>query len=157
MRNTNMANRLLCNSSACLIWTARSNIMNRTVPVFWSYWLLGLTLLLTIYGLAMAFAPRWMNDVFAGPLLYHSEVLRSAFTSMTEPESTFHNVFDGLLGAVTIGYAILIGWITFKPFRRGERWAWNALGMSVIAWAIVEAYVKLSGGLGIWSMAHIGF
>lgn len=131
--------------------------MNRTVLAFWSNWLICLTALLLIYGLAMAIAPRMMNAALIGPLLYHSEFLRTSFTKMAEPESIFRDVADGLLGAVTIGYGILIGWIAVEPFRRGERWARNALAMSIVAWTIIEAYVKLSGGLGIWSMAHIGF
>ena len=130
--------------------------MYRTVPVFWSRWLLFLSLFLIIYGLAMVFAPQLMNSTLVGPLLYHTEVLRSAYARLVEPELTFLNILNALLGTVTIGYAILIGWIAFEPFRKGERWAWNAIGMSVVAWAILEGYVKLSKGLGIWSMAHLG-
>jgi hypothetical protein len=130
--------------------------MRRAVPVFWSRWIAFLSLLLILYGLAMAFAPQMMNVTLVGPLLFHSEVLRSAFAQLAEPELTFLNVLNGLLGAVTVGYAILIGGIALEPFRRGERWAWNTIAASVTAWAILEGYVKLAHGLGVGSLAHLG-
>ena len=126
------------------------------IPVLWSRWIGFLCVLLVIYGLAMVFVPRVMNSALVGPLLYHDGVLRTAFSRVAEPESIFLNVLNGLLGAVTIGYAILIGWIAFEPFRKGESWAWNAIATSVIAWAALEGYVKLANGLGVWSLAHTG-
>jgi len=130
--------------------------MPRTAPVFWSHWLLVLSLFLILYGLAMVFASQIMNSAFVGPLLYHGEVLRSAFARLVEPELMFLNVLNGLLGTVTIGYAILIGWMAVEPFRKGERWAWNAILVSVLVWATLEGYVKLTNGLGFESLAHIG-
>ncbi|MCI0396415.1 MAG: hypothetical protein L0322_15970 [Chloroflexi bacterium] len=130
--------------------------MPKTTPLLWSRWLLFLSLLLIFYGLAMVFAPPLMNSALVGPLLYHSEHLQSAFARLVEPELLFLNVMNGLLGAVTIGYAILTGWIAFEPFRRGERWAWNALVVNVLAWATLEGYVKLANGLGLRSFAHVG-
>jgi hypothetical protein len=134
----------------------RRNIMDKTAPLFWSRWFIFLSLFLILYGLAMALAPQPMNDTLVAPLLYHSEPYRTAFASLDEPAQTFLNVINGLLGAVTIPFAILIGWIAYQPFPKGERWAWNALAMSMVAWAAVEAYVKFAHGLGIRSMAHVG-
>ena len=125
-------------------------------PVFWSRWIAFLSLFLIIYGLAMMFVPQTMNSTLVGPLLYHDDVQRKAFAAMAEPDMTFFNIINGLLGTVTIAYAILIGWIALVPFRKGERWAWNALAMSVTVWAMLEGYLKLSYGLGVWSQAHLG-
>jgi hypothetical protein len=138
-------------------WSNRKNIMHKTVPLLWSRWLLALSFFLVIYGLAMLVAPQWMSRTLVGPLLYHNELLQSAFTALTGPELLFMKVMNGLIGAVTVAYAILIGAIAFTPFRRGERWAWNALAASVIVWAILEGYFKAANGLGIKSMAHLGF
>jgi hypothetical protein len=126
--------------------------------VFWSRLIDFLSLFLIIYGLAMVFAPQMMNTAFVGALLYnHNEVLRSAFIAQAEASSSFLNVFSGLLGSIVMGYALLIGWIAFEPFRRGERWAWNALSMSVSAWAAFEFYLKWSNGLGgLGLFAHFG-
>jgi hypothetical protein len=115
-----------------------------------------LCVLLVVYGLAMVFAPQFMNSLLVVPLLYHTDALRSVFEKMVEPELTIVNVSNGLLGAVTIGYAIVVGWIALEPFRRGERWAWNAIATSISAWAVCEFYVKWVSGLGAWSMMHFG-
>jgi len=129
--------------------------MPRTAPVLWSRWIGFLSLLLIIYGLAMVFMPQMMNSTLVGPLLYHTELLRSAFARLAEPELIFVNVLTGLIGSVTTGWAIVFGWIALEPFRKGERWAWNAMAAGVTAWAVLEGYVKLANGLGVWSLAHI--
>ena len=67
--------------------------------------------------------------------------------SINETEESFLNVLSGLLGTVTIGWAIQMAWIAHIPFRNGERWAWNALAMSVSTWAILEFVFKLIDGI----------
>jgi hypothetical protein len=135
----------------------RKNMMHKTIPLLWSRWLLALSFFLILYGLAMVLVSQWMSSTLVGPLLYHDKLLQSAFAGLAGPELLFLNVMNGLIGAVTVAYALLIGAIAFEPFRKGERWAWNALTMSVVAWAILEAYLKAASGLGIKSMAHLGF
>jgi len=130
--------------------------MIRPIPVLWSRWIEFLSLLLIVYALAMVFVPEMMSRTLVGPLLfYHDEVLRSAFTRLTDPDLIFVNVLNGLIGSVTMGWAIVFSAIASGPFRKGETWSWNALTAGVTAWAIVEAYVKLTHGLGVWSLAHI--
>ena len=130
--------------------------MRRSGPVVWLRWIELLSLLLIIYGLAMIFAPQMMNNTLVGPLLYHTETLRNAFANLAGPELLFVNVLNGLMGTVAIGYGLLIGWIAWEPFSRGERWAWNAIAVSLIVWAVLESYVKLANGLGVLSLAHLG-
>ena len=129
--------------------------MHKSIPEFWSRWVLLLSLVLIVYGLAMAIAPKLMNDTLVAPLLYHDAGLRGALILLAEPVLSYVRVLYGLLGAVTTGWAIMIGWIAFHPFRKGEPWAWNALVVTVSAWALLESYVKLVNGLGPWSMAHL--
>jgi hypothetical protein len=119
-----------------------------------SRWIQFLCLVLIAYGVAMVFAPQMMNSMLVGSLLFHSESLQTAFERVSGTDPVFFNVLNGLIGAVTIGYAISIGWIAREPFRRGESWAWNAIAASITAWAIFESYVKLASGLGVWSQAH---
>jgi hypothetical protein len=132
--------------------------MQKSVPVFWSRWIKFLSFFLIVYGLAMVFVPQMMNRTLVGPLLYgNNEVLRSEFVSVGEPEAAFLNVLSGLLGTVTIGWAIQMAWIAHKPFLNSERWAWNSLAMSVCVWAALEFYFKLTDGItGPGLFAHFG-
>ena len=132
--------------------------MQKSVPIFWSRWILFLSIFLIIYGLAMVFVPKTMNHTFVGPLLFgNNEYLLIKFVSIDEPEATFHNILSGLLGTVTIGWAIQMAWIAYQPFREGETWAWNSLTMSVCAWAVFEFYFKLTDGIsGVGLFAHFG-
>ena len=132
--------------------------MQKSMSVFWSCWIQFLSGFLVIYGVAMVFVPEWMNRTLVSTLLYgNNEMLRSAFVSAGEPSATFLKILSGLLGTVTVGWAIQMGWIVYKPFRNGERWAWNALAISVLAWALLEFYFKFTGGItGVGLIAHFG-
>jgi hypothetical protein len=131
--------------------------MQKSTPVFWSRWIKFLSFFLIVYGLAMVFVPQMMRTPVASILFDNHESFRSAFVSMGEPQSTFLNVLSGLLGTVTTGWAIQMAWIAHIPFRSGERWAWNALAMSVSVWAILEFVFKLIDGInGIGLVAHFG-
>jgi hypothetical protein len=80
----------------------------------------------------MVFDPQLMNRTLVSTLLYgNNEGLRNAFVASDETQQTFLNTLSGLLGTVTIGWAIQMAWIARLPFRKGERWAWNSLLMSM--------------------------
>jgi hypothetical protein len=106
----------------------------------------------------MVFAPEVMNRHLVDPLLFqNSERLRSASASMDEPGLALLGVLSGLLGAVTIGWSIQMAWIAYKPFSNGEPWAWNAMVVSLSAWAAVEFYFKWADGIrGLGLFAHFG-
>jgi hypothetical protein len=131
-------------------------LMPKPLSPFWPRWIIGLSLFLIVYGLAMMFVPQMMYRTFVGPLLYgNNESLYKAFVSMNDTEGTFLNVLSGLLGTVTIGWAIQMAWIAHQPFRNGERWAWMALALSVSVWAILEFVFKLVDGINsVGLVAH---
>ena len=126
--------------------------------VFWSRWLQALSGFLVIYGLTMVFIPEVMNRTLVGSLLYsNEETLLAEFIAAAGQKSSFLNVLSGLLGTVSIGWAIQMAWIAGIPFRNSERWAWNGLATSVGVWAVLEFYFKLTDGItGIGLFAHFG-
>ncbi len=132
--------------------------MPRFISGLWSLWITFLSFCLILYGLAMVFMPQTMNRALVSTLLYgNNEVLRNAFIASNEPQQTFLNTLSGLLGTVTIGWAIQMAWIAHIPFRKGERWAWNSLLVSICAWAALEFIFKLTNGIsGVGLFAHFG-
>ena len=132
--------------------------MQKSMSVFWSRWIQALSSFLVFYGLAMVVVPEFMYRTLVSTLLYgNNDVLRSMFVSAGEPNATFLKVLSGLLGTVTAGWAIQMGWIAYRPFRNGERWAWNALAISIFVWALLEFFFKFTNGItGVGLIAHFG-
>ncbi len=124
--------------------------MQRFEPAFWSRWIMFLSFFLIIYGLMTVFATSQLNNILVIPLLF-----RDGFMPITEPELKLLNVLNGLTGALTVSWSIQIAWLAHKPFRNGEKWAWNAIAASTVVWAALEFYVKLTNGVnGIGLVAH---
>ncbi len=132
--------------------------MHHRSLVFWSQWIKFLNFFLIIYGLAMVFTPSLMNQTFVVPLLYSDNPLvQTSFTSMTITEQHLLATLSGLLGTVTVGWAIQMMWTAHVPFRHAEPWAWNALTLSLCSWALLEFYFKWVGGIsGMGLFAHFG-
>lgn len=132
--------------------------MQKTPLTFWSRWMMFLAFFLLVYGLAMVFVPEMMNQTFVAPLLFgNNDPLQSTFFSMGASGKTILNILSGLLGTVTLGWAVQIAWIAHIPFRNGEWWAWYALATSLCAWAVFEFYFKLMDGItGPGLVAHFG-
>lgn len=126
--------------------------------LFYSRCLKFLSFSLMLYGLAMIFAPDWMNQTLVVPLLYSDKpIFQSTFNAMTGEEQQLLETLSALLGTVTLGWAIQMTWIAHIPFRKGEPWAWFALGSSLITWAILEFIFKFISGIGgLGLFAHFG-
>ena len=59
----------------------------------------------------------------------------------------------GVLGAVLIGWMVLLLAVARGPLRRRERWAWTATAVSMTAWFGVDTAFSLAVG----STAHAAF
>lgn len=56
-----------------------------------------------------------------------------AFSAAAMHYITFIN---GVVGAVMVGWSVALLLIVVGPFRRGERWAWQAVAVSLLAWFV---------------------
>jgi hypothetical protein len=59
----------------------------------------------------------------------------------------------GVLGAVLIGWMLLLLAVVLGPLRRRERWAWNAVTLSMTLWFLIDTTFSLLIG----SPAHAVF
>lgn len=50
---------------------------------------------------------------------------------------------QGVLGAVIVGWMLLLLAVVRGPLRRQERWAWNAIALSTVAWFVVDTGFSL--------------
>lgn len=116
--------------------------MNRQSQTFWWRWLMAVTIGTVLFGLSMIFLPDLVQDGFN--LLLFSEVdAGGRFDAFTADYIQF---VYGVLGAVMVGWGILIGLIVVGPFRRGEREAWNQLAISLSVWFVVDSAYSLYSG-----------
>lgn len=63
----------------------------------------------------------------------------------------------GVLGAVLVGWMLLLLAVVRGPLRRRERWAWNAVAASMTAWFLADTTLSLALGFPAHALFNIGF
>ena len=112
---------------------------------FWSNWIIGVSLIGIVFAVAMllpgtfqdTFA-QWAYDTVAGPGLY---------AELTTGDLAVQRLLYGILGAVMVGWFVMIAWLAYIPFRRGERWAWLALDTSLLTWFVLDSTISVQSGM----------
>jgi len=103
---------------------------------FWQRWLFIVSILLLVFGLALAF----FNQSPFFDFLFNHQVNPVFWKSMplNENTSAFQHWAYGVLGATVAGWGVFLAFITHYPFRRKEAWAWNCLVLGVSLWYVVD-------------------
>ncbi len=63
---------------------------------------------------------------------------------------------NGVLGAVMIGWMLLIMALARGPFRRGEAFAWNLIAASMATWFVVDTTFSLANGVFGNALLNLG-
>jgi len=93
---------------------------------FWQVWLMLLGDGMVVVGLAMMLAP--LSVVFQP--LNDGAFARFFGAAAAPPEAlAYHSFLFGLLGAATVGWGLLVFFVAWKPFARGEAWSWVVLAL----------------------------
>lgn len=111
---------------------------------FWQKWLFGMGIIIAAAGAAMSilsgvgFADllnRLINPAFWGTSDVGGDVLK------------FQQFVYAILGATMAAWGVLIAFIAHYPFRKREKWAWNAMLVGTLAWFVLDttpsAYYKV--------------
>jgi hypothetical protein len=108
---------------------------------FWYQWLLVVSLIVVIFGLILAFL---YGTALFKPL---DEQLSAAFWSnpgdVTAAMHHYQHWLVGVLGALFASWGVLLAFITYYPFKRQEKWAWNGLVTALIVWFVVDESFSL--------------
>lgn len=108
---------------------------------FWQKWLLVASLLIVIFGLALAF----FNQAAMFDSLLNNQI-NPAFWGSTEAPGqviAFQRWIYGVLGATVAGWGVCMTFIARYPFWKRERWAWNCIAAGVIVWFVVDTGLSL--------------
>lgn len=110
---------------------------------FWDGWLLAVAVLLTVFGLAVAFLGQ--TALFAA----YDRALAAAFwggAAIPSDVAHYKAFVYGPLGGVIAGRWLLVAFVAALPFRRREAWAWWAVLASVGLWFAVDSFVSWRTG-----------
>jgi hypothetical protein len=111
---------------------------------FWQRWLLVVSVIVVVFGLFIAFLNQTsLFDLF-------NRGVDPAFwgTGAVPVEARrFQRWAYGVLGATMAGWGMTFLYVTRQAFRRGERWAWNAVLVGILLWFAVDEYISLASGV----------
>ena len=67
----------------------------------------------------------------------------------------YQDFIYGLIGAMTVGWGLLLFFVAWKPFGNREAWAWWAIVISVDVWFVIDTWVALSFGAPVLVIANL--
>ena len=94
------------------------------------------------FALLLVFLPWTMQPMWN--LLFFGSPATPAW--LTPEAARYVALLYAVLGAVMVGWALLLLWLGFGPLRRSEPWAWNAAGASVLGWYVLDSGMSLRWG-----------
>lgn len=126
------------------------------VPALWWRWLLVVCDLNIMFGSLLVIAPKVYQDIL-GKAFYESLLGTYTYASLTALELQYQNWLLGVLGGVLIGWSLLIGWVTWYSFRKGEQWAWTAIAVSLIVWFLFDTYASIRMEVYLNVIVNLGY
>ncbi|MGA9141848.1 MAG: hypothetical protein WBZ29_16600 [Methanocella sp.] len=107
--------------------------------LLWRNWLLAVCAVVIIFGLVIALL-SWspLFGIFNG-------LVNGVFWNGSAPDGNtgeFVLWTYGMLGATMAGWGVTLAFIVFYPFTKKERWAWNAIVLSLLLWFAVDTLMS---------------
>ena len=129
--------------------------MNKHISSLWWGWLLALCGMAAFGGILFSFAPQVLYPLTAKPF-YNVFFDHDAFSVLTNPELTFQNWVYGAAGSNLVAWSLALALIVVGPFRRGERWAWTVIAITIAAKTLINIYVALNYGVVRDTLGNVG-
>ena len=129
---------------------------DKTLPGIWWKWLLAASGVMILFGFMMLL----FNASLLEPLnkeAYDAFFDGSPFNNLSINERAYQNWVFGVLGAILVGWGLLISFIIYYPFRKSEKWAWNSLVMSLIVWYLLDTLTSIYYGVMFNVLSNTGF
>lgn len=121
----------------------RSRNDQRPVPRLWYWWLVVAVSGTIACSLLPLVAPEIARRLLSA-LVFGGAMQAYAFSATAMHYITFIN---GVVGAVMVGWSVALLLIIVGPFRRGERWAWRAVAVSLLAWFVPGTLFSVWSGV----------
>lgn len=110
--------------------------------LFWRKWLLSVSALITVFGVALAL----FNQTPVFDFLFNQQVdpVFWAAGEMTPAMAAFQQWAYAVLGATVAGWGIFMIFIIYYPFQRRERWAWRCMAVGLGVWYVIDTSLSLA-------------
>jgi len=97
-------------------------------------------LVVLLFGASLVFLAGPMQKVFESLYLTPRAIT-------LDSDAVHYTEFIGaVLGAVMVGWAVLLLFVLHGPFRNGERLAWDMIAASLITWFVLDTAYSLWSG-----------
>lgn len=121
-------------------------------PSGWDRWLAAVVVGVAAYGAALVVRGGVPAALFE---LLGFGMAASGITG--GPPQTYVLLIYGVLGAVLIGWMLLLLAVVRGPLLRRERWAWNAVATSTTAWFLADTTFSLAIGSPAHALFNLAF
>lgn len=121
-------------------------------PSLWDRWLTTVVVGIAGYGALLV-----GRGTVAGAMFDQLGFGMSASGISDGPARTYVLLIYGVLGAVLVGWMLLMLAVVRGPLRRRERWAWNAVSLSMTVWFLADTTFSLAIGFATHALFNIGF
>lgn len=114
--------------------------MDRSAVLWWR-WLVTAAVIVLVFGMALVLLAGPMQAVFEST--YYAPRASVPLVS----DAVAYTAFMGaVMGSVMVGWAVLLLFVLYGPFRRMDTTAWNMIAASLVAWFIPDTAFSLWSG-----------
>ena len=111
---------------------------------FWHRWLYIVAIIIVMFGIFMAIFNQspWFN-------LFNEQIEPIFWGEAERPVAyaQFQGWVYGVLGSTMAGWGLMLFFIIRYPFRQREKWAWNAIAVSLGFWYLLDTVISLYFGV----------
>ena len=135
-----------------------SNILHQTTfskaEKFWYGWLKVAATLVTIFGILLVFFNHTRGFEFL-----NQKIAEVFFLSpeMVMDMASLQSWMIGVIGATTAGWGLTLMYLIFVPLKRKEKWAWNAITISLALWFVLDTWISTHYGAKFNVILNIAF
>lgn len=108
----------------------------------WYRYLEVVTLVVALFAAAMVLTPL-VSDVLFAWMIFGEPGVPAGFSDAAADYIRFSH---GVLGAVMVGWLLLVRWLVRAPLAHGDPGAWHALTLSLVGWFVVDSTYSLLTG-----------
>lgn len=121
----------------------------RTPSSGWIRYLQLVTGSVVVIGLVLVLAPGLTEASFA-LLVFGSTRFPNAFSASA---TSYARLTHAIIGAVMVGWFLLVTWVVRSPLRAGQPGAWGATALSLATWFVLDSTFSLV--TGYWQNAAL--